>query len=352
MFIGCLRLPYHSFFHLESKLMTTFYKFKEVKCMNQKILKNDSRNNSFIYFRNHANFSNLHFICTNLVKMGFYKNDIFLYNFFSKPVFWFRYDLSFDENISLKVALSLPNIPIFIYCYEPEEEKLFSFKRKNFVGTMLRNLKKKLSSININLLISHNSGIETIEMLAKKYKIANIIYSINTFTVLGKEKEKNVLNVITRLKIEPTIFTFDPLTMKLVYPPLKKKLKKFCKFFEEKTYLYGSYQKKDTLDTLNYQKMSEFKGTNYRTKKNENGVYNKESEKEFLKISSKKIEFDLFILKSAFSEFNYGFRTWFNFVRNINLNTSDLIQNIILKANLKVSFMIKKLLKMNFFSYI
>lgn len=50
----------------------------------------------------------------------------------SRPIFLFRSDLSYEENNFLKFALSLPVIPVFIYCSDPEESKRSSSKRKFF----------------------------------------------------------------------------------------------------------------------------------------------------------------------------------------------------------------------------
>ena len=132
----------------------------------------------------------------------------------SRSIFWFRTDLDLEENCCLKFALSLPVSPIFIYCYNPEEEKKSGSRRRLFLKKTLDKLRNKLSLNNIQLLIFVQNTFDLIRILVKKHKSTQLIYSLNTLVPLNFKKEKKLRNFFKKIGIDPVIFSIDPSSLK------------------------------------------------------------------------------------------------------------------------------------------
>jgi hypothetical protein len=166
------------------------------------------------FFENSINFENLKIRHLKAFTPLSFFSKIPLYIQPSRSIFWFRTDLDLEENCCLKFALSLPISPIFIYCYNPEEEKKSGSRRKLFLKKTLDILRNKLWLNNIQLLIFVQNSIDLIRILVKKHKSTQLIYSLNTLVPLNFKKEKKLRNFFKKIGIDPVIFTIDPSSLK------------------------------------------------------------------------------------------------------------------------------------------
>jgi hypothetical protein len=166
------------------------------------------------FFENSINFENLKIRHLEVFTPLSFFSKIPLYIQPSRSIFWFRTDLDLEENCCLKFALSLPISPIFIYCYNPEEEKKSGSRRKLFLKKTLGILRNKLWLNNIQLLIFVQNSIDLIRILVKKHKSTQLIYSLNTLVPLNFKKEKKLRNFFKKIGIDPVIFTIDPSSLK------------------------------------------------------------------------------------------------------------------------------------------
>jgi hypothetical protein len=308
-----------------------------------------------IYFNNSKCVGNLRFGYIQLFTNSHSFEHLPFYIHPSRFIFWFRNDLDFEENFSLKFAMSLPLSPIFIYCYDSKENVKSSFKRKQFIEKTLENLKIKLSLLNIQLLILNGSITNLIPQVVKKYNSTRIIYSLNAFIPLDCKNEKNFIHVLKKIGVYPMIFILDPLTMKPIFSCFKKKFKSFPSFFLGK----------DLENKINLNKRNHLSKEHLRVFENtknwfdshpsrwirfsKNNFYRPPNyKKNFGDFSQwKKIDFklDIQLLKNVFSEFNLGFRCSFNKINKKNIVLYNIKERIKLNSNLKIFFFTKKLIK-------
>lgn len=311
-----------------------------------------------VYFKNSKCVENLRFGYVKLFTILHSFEYIPFYIYPSKFIFWFRYDLDLVENFSLRFAMSLPLSPIFIYCYDPEEEVKSSYKRKQFLEKTLDNLKIKLSHLNIKLQILSGVITDLIPQMAKKYNSSRIIYSLNTFNPLDYKKEKKLTDVLKKIDVYPLLFILDPLTMKPIFACFKKKFKTFPSFFfnkdsenkidltkkrppnKEKSHFFENNK---TLFISNHIPLGIFsKNVFY------GSVIWKKDFRNFLKGRIFDFEIDVKLLKNVFSEFNLGFRFSFNTMNKGNIVLSNITDRVKLNSILKIFFFIKKLIKKTF----
>jgi|AntRauMFilla1563_2_1112583.scaffolds.fasta_scaffold00324_7 hypothetical protein len=274
----------------------------------------------------------------------------------SRFIFWFRDNLNFEENLSLKFAMSLPISPIFIYCLNSSEKEKWGHKRKHFLKKTLKNLRTRLWSNNIEIFISNRNANELIPLIARKYKSTKMIYSLNTFVPLNFKKERILMNKLNKIGIKPIIFLFNPLNMKVIYSFLKIKFTNFYSFISSYYYQNEHYSKKNIPNNCEF--INEFKNKKYNVDKRSINK-NIKTEKKFIKNSFTiyKVEelcienidqsyLNPFLIKAIFSEFNFGYRNYFITLIKKNVeNLNNLIESIINNSLLKYFFLTKKIRK-------
>jgi len=330
-----------------------FKRFKKLKNIDESL---SVRNSSFIFFQQNLQSlspKNKHLNCTN--SSNSYEK-IYYYVSPSRFIFWFRYDLSFEENLSLKFAMSLPISPIFIYCFNSQEKINLGYKRRLFIKKTLDKLRKTLLSNNIEILISNRNANELIPILVKKYKSTNMIYSLNTFVPLNYKKEKVFFKKLNKIGVKPIVFLFNPLTMNMTYPFLKNNFKNLFSFFSRKYSLKEVHSKKSNL--INFKINGKFTNKNpfsvgktvgtCTSKENKftGDMAVTETKKIFCDEISKESTLNCFRLKKIFSEFSLGFRVCFTIIIKKKINyLRRLIENVLLSALLKYLFSIKKIKK-------
>ena len=308
--------------------------------------------------------------CLNLVKLVFWTKSFLKFSLFfnhipyyitpSRSIFWFRSDLGFEENFSLKFAQSLPIIPVFLYCFDEEEEKKSSQKRKKFKKMSLDNLKNYLLLKNIKLLIVNKNGTDYIPKMAKKCKSSHIIYSLNTFVPLNHKKEKKFTEKLIRLGVKPLIFIFNPMNIMPVYFYLKKNFVDFSTFYFTKSLACENYFKKNNTEiseSLDKRFMDKsFLNFNLYSRAISLKNFPYLNKTENVKFSSKNYcdynQSNKF-LKNIFSEFTFGYRSFLKILNTNKFYPNILLQKIKANSSLKFFFFIKKLTRKKFLnSYI
>ena len=296
--------------------------------------KSHNKNQKSVYFRNCSALSKSAPSFSNLLMPIKFQNFIPPHISPSRPIFLFRLDLNYEENIFFKFALSLPITPIFIYCYSPKEEKNSSLKRINFLKKTLKNLKERLSSVKLDLFIFNNEALTMIPNLARKYKTRDILYSFNVFCHFNAKKERKFIARLQKIGIKPKIFLFEPLTMTSVNFYKKKKPYSLNNMSFGKILLNYINLKSSSLIEVNFK--TKFKPMQFKSYffSNSVGIFSLEGVK--LNNSNigprknmygkfyEKLNSKCLILKKIYSEFNLGCRKSFN-----ELPKDPLVLNIL-----------------------
>ena len=307
---------------------------------------NISKKKKYLYFLNHFKNKNIKYSLKNPWKQINFFNNIPFYISPPRVIFWFRTDLDWEENFVLKIALTLPVSPVFIYFRDKNKEKRWSTKRKNFFENSISRLENIFRLHNIQFFILETNIVSSISGIIKKYKSPHIIYSLNTFVPLNKKKEKRIIKKLEITGAKPIIFIFNPLTMESVYCSDKRTYNNFFSFLSEKNVYYkDAFKLKNknfmiSLDKLDINKVQKNYG-NINNRK-ENMIVEKPVPSNNYLFG---IEASFDVLKKIFSEFSFGLRFSYKTTNFDNIFLRNYREKIKLNSYLKFFFFIKKLIR-------
>ena len=314
--------------------------------------KNFKRNmaHKSVYLRKHGKSFKLKHTCLSLFSK--FLNFDPIYYFSSRPIFLFRSDLNYEENNLLKFAFSLPVIPVFIYCSNSEETKRSNSKRNYFLDSKLKNLQKKLLSINLELFIFDKGEQEIIPIIVNKFNSKQILYSFNTFCPLNLKKERKLIKLLRKMGVKPMIFMFEPFTMTRVNFYFRNKILKLtssnCKDLSKSSLVdidlsntTGKLQFKSNLSTKSELifSLNRFLPNEIKTNLEKKNYWNNFDGKPII---------DYPVLKNIYSEFNLGSRLLVQKLICKFISWASLLKIIEFKTLLKFFLFLQNMVKKNF----
>lgn len=112
-------------------------------------------------------------------------------------IFWFRRDLSLEDNHALYQALSsgYKVLPIFIFDIEILDELSSDDSRVSFIYDTLSSIDKKLKIIASSLLMFEGTIESAFSKLLSEYRI-NAVYSNEDYETYAISRDKNVTNIL------------------------------------------------------------------------------------------------------------------------------------------------------------